>query len=32
MKKGKAKSYGDVLNTRFVRVLENLLHEKEQHQ
>lgn len=31
MKKGKAKSYLDVLNARFVRVLEQLKHEKEEH-
>lgn len=31
MKKGKAKSYGDVLSEKFVRVLENFLHEKEKH-
>ena len=31
MKKSKAKSYLDVLNARFVRVLEQLKHEKEQY-
>lgn len=31
MNKGKAKSYSDVLNTRLVRVLEQILHEKEHH-
>lgn len=31
MRKGKAKSYGDVLTQKFVHALEHLLHEKEKH-
>lgn len=32
MKKEKAKSYSDHLNARFVRVLEKLLVEKQEHE